>query len=327
MAAGVDVRRDAFAKNADSLSGSGFESFVIVDQRYVVKHVNADSDWLMRALGDGLGGASPWVLRVWESGILEQLPGCIDTAIVGMAYDGSDCAVVMRDVGSTLVPPGADPIPLDQHRRFLDHMAQVHAAMWEFTPAVELLGDFARFGSLGQRVGLTEAERSSRLGVPIDPVPSFIPGGWAAMHDADPQLAEMISQLADNATPLANALAETPATFVHGDWKFGNLGTHDDGRTVLLDWGWPGKTGPCVDLGWYLAVNCDRLPETKEAAITTFHAALESHGVDTCHWWQRQLDLALLGAFTQLGWSKTGDPAEFQWWTRRVTATARELTK
>lgn len=42
VAAGVDVRRDAFAKNADSLSGSGFESFVIVDQRYVIKHVNAD---------------------------------------------------------------------------------------------------------------------------------------------------------------------------------------------------------------------------------------------------------------------------------------------
>lgn len=114
-----------------------------------------------------------------------------------------------------------------------------------------------------------------------------------------------------------HALRETPATLVHGDWKLGNLGSHTDGRTVLLDWSWPGKTGPCVDLGWYLAVNCDRLPESKESTIGALRDALESHAIDTSSWWDRQLDLALVGAFTQLGWSKAGDPAEFDWWAGR----------
>ena len=34
---------------------------------------------------------------------------------------------------------------------------------------------------------------------------------------------------------------------------------------------------------------------------------------------------ALLGAFVQLGWSKTGDPAELAWWTDRVVPTAARL--
>jgi aminoglycoside phosphotransferase (APT) family kinase protein len=40
---------------------------------------------------------------------------------------------------------------------------------------------------------------------------------------------------------LVAAFGETPATLIHGDWKFGNLGAHPDGRTILLDWGGPGE--------------------------------------------------------------------------------------
>jgi aminoglycoside phosphotransferase (APT) family kinase protein len=121
------------------------------------------------------------------------------------------------------------------------------------------------------------------------------------------------------------ALAETPATFVHGDWKAGNLGAHPDGRTILLDWGWPGRAAPLVDLAWYLAVNCDRLPQSKEDAIEHYRRSLAGHGISTVGWWERQLGLALLGGFLQLGWSKTGDPAELSWWVDRVVPVARDL--
>jgi aminoglycoside phosphotransferase (APT) family kinase protein len=36
-----------------------------------------------------------------------------------------------------------------------------------------------------------------------------------------------------------SASATTPTTFLHGDWKLGNLGVAP-GRTVLLDWTYPG---------------------------------------------------------------------------------------
>ena len=35
-----------------------------------------------------------------------------------------------------------------------------------------------------------------------------------------------------------------PQTFVHGDWKMGNLGRRPDGRTILLDWAFPGRAPP-----------------------------------------------------------------------------------
>ena len=80
-----------------------------------------------------------------------------------------------------------------------------------------------------------------------------------------------------------------------------------------------------VDLSWYLGVNCDRLPESKADTIATYRAALERRGIATGEWWDRQLALALLGAFVQLGWSKTADPAELRWWTGQIVSTARTL--
>ncbi len=112
--------------------------------------------------------------------------------------------------------------------------------------------------------------------------------------------------------------SRTPHTFIHGDWKFGNLGTHRDGRTVLLDWDRCGAGPATFDLAWYLAVNCDRLPESKEDAIARYRDALVSAGIDLDGWWDRQLGLTLLGAGLQLMWSKLDDARERGWWVERI---------
>jgi len=103
------------------------------------------------------------------------------------------------------------------------------------------------------------------------------------------------------------------------------IGSHPGGRTVLVDWGWPGRGWPAVDLGWYLAVNCDRLPESKVDAIGWLRDRLECHGVETSGWWERQVALGLVGAFVQLGWSNTHDPVELGWWLERILPIAGEL--
>ena len=96
--------------------------------------------------------------------------------------------------------------------------------------------------------------------------------------------------------------------------------------TILLDCAYPGAGPACHDLGWYLAMNRARLPETKEAAIDRFRAALTARGVDTDGWWDRQLDLCLLGTLAQLGWEKSlGDEAELGWWIERARAGGRRL--
>ena len=94
-------------------------------------------------------------------------------------------------------------------------------------------------------------------------------------------------------TSLGDALRTTPLTFVAGDWKLGNVGRRPDGRTILLDWAYPGEAAPCWDLTWYLALNRARLPESKEATIDHYRERLEHHGVDTADWWDRQLGLSL----------------------------------
>jgi hypothetical protein len=50
---------------------------------------------------------------------------------------------------------------------------------------------------------------------------------------------------------------------VAADWKMGNLGTHPDGRTILLDWAFPGAGPARWDLCRYLALNRARLPRTE----------------------------------------------------------------
>lgn len=117
---------------------------------------------------------------------------------------------------------------------------------------------------------------------------------------------------------------QTPTTFLHGDWKMGNLGSHRDGRTILLDWAYPGAGPACWDLCWYLALNRARLPESKQDSIDRFRRALERRAVVTDGWWQEQLDLCTIGIMATFGWEKAlGDDAELSWWEHRVVTAAR----
>jgi hypothetical protein len=80
-------------------------------------------DWLARAAGDV--GCNAY--RAWECALYAALPGEIDPAVVGAQGDGRGAVLLMRDVGALLVPTGDEPIPREQHRRFIAHMAVMHA--------------------------------------------------------------------------------------------------------------------------------------------------------------------------------------------------------
>jgi len=138
-----------------------------------------------------------------------------------------------------------------------------------------------------------------------------------------PMLARLAELVHDRPDILTGPLARTPRTFLHGDWKMGNLGAHPDGRTILLDWAYPGSGPACWDLCWYLALNRARIPEPKEAAISRFRAALEDNGIDTGSWWEQQLDLCVIGIMATFGWEKAlGDADELAWWENRVAEAA-----
>ncbi len=150
--------------------------------------------------------------------------------------------------------------------------------------------------------------------------------GWRMLPDRSPRLHELVRSVHRDPQALVEALRSTPQTFVAGDWKLGNLGRRADGRTVLLDWAYPGEAAPCWDLTWYLAINAARMPESKQATIAHYRARLESYGVDTSAWWDRQLGLSLVGMAAVFAWEKAvGGDAELAWWERAAVDGARWL--
>jgi hypothetical protein len=303
-------------------SGARLERVVIAGQPYVLKHLDLAQDWTMRASGC-LRGAP---LLAWERGLLARLPGCINQPIVGVAPAGGDgpapsggCALLMRDVSSWLVPVTDEPISLDQHLRFLRHMAALHAAFWACGSECEVVPVMHRYLELSPWLTIAEAfVGSGHL------VPRLVGEGWPRLAEVAPAAAAVVTPLARDPGPLVEALEGTPQTFVHSNWKLDNLGTDDDGRTVVLDWEQPGRGAPLSDLAWYLAINCRRLPQGKDDAIAAYRRALEEHGISTEAWWDRQLALCLLGALVQFGWEKAlgGYDEELAWWETQAIRAA-----
>jgi hypothetical protein len=307
-------------RTADAKSGSVFERLVIDGEPHFLKRLSPGSDWIMRVTGDHVH--RPYL--VWRAGIMDRAPACIDHAVVAMEVDGTgDDAVLsmlMRDVADALVPEGDTVVSAAQHGGFVDSLAVLSATFWGWQDSIG---------------GLTTMEQRVRFFAPdniapeleVDDVPGPIAAadrGWTLLASRSPELHAVATALHDRPELVTAPLASLPATFLHGDWKMGNLGTHPDGRTVLLDWAYPGSGPACWDLWHYIALNRARLPESKEATVERFRAALERRGVATTGWWEAQLDLCCTGMMATFGWEKAlGDEPELRWWEGRVMEAVR----
>jgi aminoglycoside phosphotransferase (APT) family kinase protein len=129
---------------------------------------------------------------------------------------------------------------------------------------------------------------------------------------------------------LAAALLERPATLVHGDLKFANLGA-DGAQPILLDWG-PLTTWapPAVDFAWYLAINAAATGRSVDEVRDEIRRTAQGETYD-----ERAESLALVGALAQLGWEKalgatSDDPAVARreraglaWWSAATRAITR----
>lgn len=294
----------------DSRSGATFERLTIDGEPHFLKLLSADTDWIMRCTGN----TTNWEFKVWKAGLYHRVPDVIDHAMVGMSLEGDGptarLAQLMTDRGADMVPPGDVVLSPEHHLAFIDHMAAFHARL------------------IGWRddIGLQQMERRFQFFAPetiaaellVDDIPGPIAvadRGWGLLPERAPRLNALVREIHRHPIQLVDELRTTPLTFVAGDWKLGNVGRRADGRTVLLDWAYPGEAAPCWDLTWYLALNQARMPQSKEATIDYYRSRLEYHGVDTTGWWQRQLDLSLLGMAAVFAWEKAvGEPAELAWW-------------
>ncbi|MGH3984083.1 MAG: hypothetical protein ACRDST_15725 [Pseudonocardiaceae bacterium] len=324
LTAGVTVREPV--QPPDARSGSRFERVLIGGQPHFLKVLGYRTDWIMRVTGD----RDLRTFRIWQAGLLHRFPLEIDHTVVTMARDGdgldAELGILMRDVGDRLVSPGDDPITADMHARFIDHLAALCVSFrgWRDDLGLTTMSDRVRFFA-----------PDTIAGELADPAPDIVlrlaDQGWTRLRELAPELAALAATVQQRPGPLTTALGQTPVSFLHGDWKLGNLGEHPDGRTILVDCAYPGSGPPCWDLMWYVALNRARLPVGKAEVIAQFRAALARRGWDTGGWFDRQLALCQLAMISTFGWEKAlgaGDPAgaaELDWWQQRALAAAREL--
>lgn len=303
---------------ADARAGAVFERVTVGPESLFVKRLSPSSDWIMRIAGDHAHRA----YLIWQSGLMDQGPDLIDHTVVAMNLTGSGddavLTIVMRDVGGSLVPAGDAPVSAAQHARFMAHMAALASAFWGWEDRLGLT-------TMAQRMRFFAPDNiAAELDVSVVPGPlAAAAAGWPVLAARSPLLSAVARSVHDDPAIITARLSGLPGTFLHGDWKMGNLGSHPDGRTILLDWTLPGAGPACWDLCWYLALNRARLPEPREATIGRYRAALESHGIATTAWWQEQLDLCLIGIMATFGWEKAlGDAGELSWWEERVAGAA-----
>jgi hypothetical protein len=318
----ADATDRVAVRPADAKSGAYFETLRIDGVPHFLKVTSAADDWIMRVTGND----SNWEFRAWQAGLYAEMPPVIDHTVVGMALEDAAApaprlSILMTDCAADLVPFGDHPVPVLHHAGWIDHMAAAHAHF------------------LGWRdpLGLQDLSRRWLFFAPETIAPELevrdVPGpiavahqGWGLLPERAPRLHELVTTIHREPDALSAALRTTPLTFVAGDWKLGNVGRRPDGRTVLLDWSYPGEAPPTWDLTWYLALNRARLPESKEATITRYRERLEHHGVDTTGWWDRQLGLSFVGMAAVFAWEKAvGDAGELEWWERAALDGARWL--
>ena len=70
---------------ADARSGAVFERIVVGSDRYFVKRFGFASDWVMRVSGDRVCRQ----YLVWQAGIMDRAPDCIDHTVVAMGLAGA----------------------------------------------------------------------------------------------------------------------------------------------------------------------------------------------------------------------------------------------
>ncbi|MGH8922854.1 MAG: aminoglycoside phosphotransferase, partial [Actinomycetes bacterium] len=145
----------------DTKSGARFERVVIDGQRYVLKYQDPRDDWLLRASGD----PGERYVRLWEEGLLGRMPDVIDPAVVAGSFARGVGMVLLRDVTAQLLPPGR-PFSTEQHLRFVDHMAALHAAFWGWRDEVGLTPLAIRYLMFSPTVAKAEAARGSAAVVP-----------------------------------------------------------------------------------------------------------------------------------------------------------------
>ena len=174
----------------DGKSGAVLERLVVDGEAYVLKHIRAEDDWIMRVTGDD----GTWFLSLWTSGTLARLPPVVDTVVVDVFAQPGGSAILMHDVSYWMVLGGDAPST--------SASTVASSVIWRrctpstgtgTTPSACWTSSGATPGSRPRRCDPRRPDRnppSSRLAVT----------GWERLPEVAPRMAEQLFALHDDPT-------------------------------------------------------------------------------------------------------------------------------
>lgn len=305
--------------------------------RYIVKRLRKDKDWVMAATNDDHWRA----ITVWQQGLLDRLPEEIAHGILACTVDGDGYAILMHNVSQAMLPE--DKLLSKADNKFiLQAMAAFHTAYWDDNglndPVLNLctLEDFFTHTAPQKIQPLAETKSSPVLEIILE-------GRQLIPQHLDADVADLVLNLAEDPSPLCDALAGFPQTLVHGDWRLANFGVSQakKKKLVLLDWARPLQTVPAIDLAYYLVTSWHVLPDSYERTIEMYKqhlsSRLDGHFDESS--WRKQLEISLLGVFAMMAcfdvwglvhhWedeaARQQTQKELQWWSDQARIGARWL--
>jgi len=291
---------------------SGEERFL------VLKHIWPATDWTAYRTCDGNGREARMLGEPALRGIWEVLR-CPYRAY---AVQEGEIALLMDDLTPYLSDVGM-PLTEEREEQLLRALASLHGRFWESGAAsLPWLTPLSRrFALLGP--GAAEEELHRRPGHPLF---LMVRRGWEIALERLPEAARAAVMLPPDA--IAQAFAHLPRTLLHGDAKIDNFAFLPEGSIAAFDWAVMG-TGPAtLDLGYYLAVNWQRLSRSRDEILELYRGFLEqAMGKPLPEvMWQNLLGAAVFGGSLKLLWSKAlslesgapGAGAEWDWWVDQL---------
>ena len=238
------------------------------DARFVLKRTSPDADWIIRATRD------TGLREGFIAGTGMRLADPLVAPYLGAGSDGPAVAILMPDLSNELIAwerPGHDPVvgpaTLDH---VLEAVAGLHAMPWaDYRPTSPDWG--WPWCPLRERLLLLTRPSAARYRVEGLAVGDRFVAGWDAFDRVAPREARaLISDLADDPSPLLAALARLPATGIHGDLKLANVALLDDGRVALIDWSMMSLAPVAVELAWLIVSNSASLPIEPDAVLLRY---------------------------------------------------------
>lgn len=281
----------------------------------VVKQVNLALDWTAYRTGDGDGREA----RLLAEPALDGLWNIFHCPYLALATNAGNEGLLMEDLAPHLFPDEDAPISVEAEGYLLGCLARMHARYWEseVLDLPWLTPPASRFGVMGPPAASEDGWRA-----PVPPIFDLIRRGWRiAAKRLSPDEMQFLRQPAN---VLSEVCAGLPWTLLHGDAKMAHFALIPGSRVAALDWELMGVGPATLDLGWYLAVNSERLARSKEEVINCYRelleAALGNNFAPSV--WARMMYAGLLCGAVMLLWAKalaleSGQPeaeAEWEWW-------------